>query len=751
MKIALSFPECSRRGGLERVVLETANYLAARGHDVHLIACRWDEERLDRRVQRHRLKPGSGPAPLPSLAFAMRSRRQLQKVAPDVSGTFGVYCPAGGVVWAGSVHRAWLRISRRQRNFSGRLRQWLNPFHPVTLAFENHLFGGRRYRALIALTAQMKNDLIDLYSIPPDEINVLPNGYSPAEFNVERRSADRDRVRRQLAIGDDQKLILFVANELHRKGLGTLLSAMAAAGHSSEQLLIVGRAPPGGFAAQIKTLGLQDRVRFAGPTDNVAELYAAADLFALPTQYEAWGLVIIEALACGLPVLTSRLAGAAVAVKEGENGLLLDQPTDVAETSAKMRRLLDGQHADPQTISRSVAQYAWPCVLNRYEQILQRHSSAKPGVLLLTDADVFAGTERHILALAAALQREGANVRIGCPVPSPLAERAAQEKIRVIPIAKRGRIDWRAARQIRRLVQSGEVRIVHAHNGRTSLAAAIGLRGLKQSRLIVTQHFLEPAHAKRRGLAAMLSRAIHRGINAKTSRVIAISSAVADTIRQRQHDDGRNITVIHNGLPDCPSAELKPADQVRTELGIDPNAPLIVCAARLEPEKDVATLLIAMQKLRGDFPAAHCVIAGKGSLHDALAAQIKQLGLQQHVQLLGFCPDVQSIIAAADIFALPSLAEPFGLVLLEAMSVGKPVVATQVAGPVEIVEHGVTGMLVPPSDPPALAAALGHLIRNREDADKMGRQGRARFQSLFTDTRMAAAVAQVYREVLQAS
>jgi glycosyltransferase involved in cell wall biosynthesis len=378
-------------------------------------------------------------------------------------------------------------------------------------------------------------------------------------------------------------------------------------------------------------------------------------------------------------------------------------------------------------------------------------STSPVRVLLLTDADVFAGTERHILALAGGLQRSGVNVQIACPIPSPLADRAAKENIPVEAISKCGTIDWRAARQLRRLVKSGEIQIIHAHNGRTSLAAAIALLGLKQGTLVVTQHFLEPAHARRRGAAAIFSRFIHRRIEAKTSRVIAISKAVADSERKRQGPHSPEITVIHNGLPDCASEISKPADQVRLELGIEPKVPLIVCAARLEPEKNVASLITAMGQVRANFPAARCVVAGRGSLHDVLATQIRQMGLEKEVRLLGFCPDALSIIAAADVFVLPSLAEPFGLVLLEAMAAGRPVVATRVAGPVEIVDDGVTGLLVPPSDPPALAAAIAHLISNREDADKMGRQGRARFQSLFTDTRMAAAMADVYRELLKSS
>jgi glycosyltransferase involved in cell wall biosynthesis len=376
-------------------------------------------------------------------------------------------------------------------------------------------------------------------------------------------------------------------------------------------------------------------------------------------------------------------------------------------------------------------------------------STAPARVLLLTDADVFAGTEQHILMLACALRRKQIDVFIGCPQPSPLADRASTAGIAVIALPKRGRVDWRAAGTIRRLVKSGRIKIVHAHNGRTTLAAAIALRGLKSARLVVTQHFLAPAHTKRRGVAGVVSRILHDWLNHRTNKTIAISQAVADSMRDRGEFAPSAVTVVHNGLPKPALDHLKPAATVRAELAIDPAAPLIVCAARLEPEKDVASLIAAMPRLLHDFPAARCVIAGRGSLQESLAQQITDLHLDQQVRLLGFHSDVLSLMAAADVVVMPSLAEPFGLVLLEAMSLGRPVVATRAGGPLEIVADGVTGLLIPPADPPALSAALARLIANPAEARAMGQAARDRFEQLFTDEHMAGAIADLYRELVK--
>ena len=166
-------------------------------------------------------------------------------------------------------------------------------------------------------------------------------------------------------------MIVFVANEAERKGLPQLLRAVARLADPALHVLAVGRFDPAPSARLAGSLGLGARVRFPGASARVAQFYAAADLFALPTQYEAWGLVIVEAMACGLPVLTSRLAGAAVAVAEGATGQLLDEPRDEGEIARKLAVLLGGDlKAGGERISRSVEPYEWSQVLARYEGIL---------------------------------------------------------------------------------------------------------------------------------------------------------------------------------------------------------------------------------------------------------------------------------------------------------------------------------------------------------------------------------------------
>lgn len=368
-------------------------------------------------------------------------------------------------------------------------------------------------------------------------------------------------------------------------------------------------------------------------------------------------------------------------------------------------------------------------------------------VVLLTDADVFAGTERHMLDLARSLSALGVGVSVACPSPAALEDAARQENLPTLAIPKRGLVDWQAARTLARRLKSGQTDIVHAHNGRTALAAAIAVRLAGRGQCIMTQHFLEPNHATLRGPKAAVSGEAHHWMVGQMSRILAISEAVRQAMLDRGEAPARKIIVVPNGIS---APEPADAAQTRRALGIAADTPLVVCAARLEREKDIASLVSAMGSVKDAVPEVRCLVAGTGSQKAALEAQIERLNVAGAVTLLGFRADATSLMAAADIFVLPSLAEPFGLVLLEAMALGRPVIATRAGGPLEIVVDGETGFLVPPSSPEALADAVKRLIADPDAGRRLGENGLTRFQQYFTAARMAQATLAVYAEIRRA-
>jgi glycosyltransferase involved in cell wall biosynthesis len=372
-------------------------------------------------------------------------------------------------------------------------------------------------------------------------------------------------------------------------------------------------------------------------------------------------------------------------------------------------------------------------------------------ILQLTDADVFAGTERLMLELSASLADHGVQATLGCPPVSPLAERGPTEKIPIFPVGlprqpKGGRADATTIQRLRKAFREKQFDIVHVHNGRSALIAALAGAG-KTVPMVMTQHFLSPARTTRRGLRGWASRRLHTWLQTRITRHSAISEAVRQAAIAAHIAHPDQIEVVYNGIrpPSVPSTSL-----VRQrEAWIAEADPFIFCAARAEPEKDLPTLIEAFQRIAHDFPRAQCAIAGTGRELDALRTTIENSGIAPgRLRLLGFRSDVAELMAACDLFVLPAPAEPFGLVLLEAMALGKPVIACDAGGPPEIVARNVSGLLVPPRSPAAFAEALATLCRDRELRQRMGETGHARFQQHFTADRMAAQFANFYRAIL---
>ncbi|NBB82813.1 MAG: glycosyltransferase [Alphaproteobacteria bacterium] len=367
--------------------------------------------------------------------------------------------------------------------------------------------------------------------------------------------------------------------------------------------------------------------------------------------------------------------------------------------------------------------------------------------LLLTDSDVFAGTERHILDLARGLGAQDVAASVGCPADTPLARAARDHGIEHRPIEKRGAIDRAAVRQLTAYLRDHQIDLIHAHNGRSALHAAMAVRCAGRGKLVMTQHFIQPGRAGRRRVQRFVAQRMHRWMSRRLDHTIAISNAVRDAAIERGDCPPGRISVVHNGIADPAdpaAATLGAAGDVRRGLQVPPDAPLVVCAARLQPEKDLPTLIDAMKRTLGKVPDARCVIAGQGVERHDLEAHIQAAGLRNAVRLLGFREDVRRIIAAGDVLALPAKAEPFGLVLLEAMALGRPVLATRAGGPLDIVHDGETGLLVEPSNPAAMAEALVRLLNDKPLRARYGRAGRQRFEARFTADRMAARTAAVY-------
>jgi glycosyltransferase involved in cell wall biosynthesis len=351
------------------------------------------------------------------------------------------------------------------------------------------------------------------------------------------------------------------------------------------------------------------------------------------------------------------------------------------------------------------------------------------------------GSEGHLLALLPALRERGIEVRfLGLDVPGSDAPRfyAALDELGVPYRRVRCGLDVspRLARDVIRAVRAERPELLHTHLVHADVYGGIAAKMLGLPAV-------STRHNDDRYLLGPF-RYVDRAFARPARRLIAISDAVCRFLEQAGHDPAKLVTIRY-GLDELPSARSEPTPAAA---GVPADAPLALAVGRLIEQKDHATLLHAFAHVRSDLPHAHLTILGSGPLEAETRALATALGLADAVTLPGRT-DIRDWLERADVFVHTSRWEGFGIVLLEAMLAGLPVVATRVSAVPEVVADGETGVLVEAGDVHGLAAALGDLLTDADRARALGEAGRRRARAEFSVARMAERTHQVYDEALR--
>lgn len=366
MRIAFVVHDFDRVHGHSRYVSELVDRFAP-SHDVHVFANRFGAE-PPTGVTAHRVPAVRATALTTIFSFlpaaAMRLRGHF-----DIIHAQGVSAPGADVITVHISNRQWLRAREAQNGGVG----WRDRlFAGLVVPLEQAAYSRARV-SLIAISEALSRDLARHYR-RSEHVTVIRHGVDARQFNPGQR-VHRETVRRTLGIGADAIVFLFVGDA--RKGVRETITAL---GRTAGHLVVVTRSEIAEFEQHARAAGVADRVRFVAPTTAIERYYGAADVFVLPTPYDAFGMVITEAMACGLPVITTRAAGAAELVDEGVTGCVIADTSDTASLAGAMRRLAEDHGFRVAAGDRAAAAmqaHSWDAVAAATMAVYEQHLARK--------------------------------------------------------------------------------------------------------------------------------------------------------------------------------------------------------------------------------------------------------------------------------------------------------------------------------------------------------------------------------------
>ncbi len=653
----------------------------------------------------------------------------------------------------------------------------------------------RRADAHVVLSSAFRRVLVERHRVAPWNINVWAPGVALERFTP----GDRPRARARMAIDPAAFVVVCARRMVARMGIDRLLDAWGQIVDGLPEgslLLLIGDGPlRETFAARAAQPPFTGRVRVMGrlSDEELIEAYRCADVAAVPSiAVEGFGLVVLEAAACGTPSIVSDVGGLPEAAATLDPSLVV-AAGDSEALGARLRAAANGA-LPTRAATRSYAErFTWPAVAERHRALHRRLVAGmredRLRVVYLDHVARLSGGEIALLRLLPHLRRVNAHVILG--EEGPLAARLAQAgvSVEVLPIAAAAR-DARKdtvrlggaspaallatlayiARLTLRLRQL-RPDLVHTN----SLKAGVyGSLAAHAAGIPVVWHLrdrIAPDYLPRPAV-----RLVRQFVNRLADGVVANSAATLDTLAAGADDRGRG----HRAIPDwvqssspprtldAPVAGAGDRGRVRRVIpdSVEPSphprkrdspATTFGIVGRIAPWKGQDLFVRAFAAAFPDNPGAERAVIvgaplfGEEACELQLRELIRRLGLTERVQLRGFREDVWSELARIDVLVHASvIPEPFGQVVLEGMAAGLPVIAPNEGGPAEVIADGETGHLFTARSVGALAAAMRALNVDPQARERMGRAARHSIEA-YHPTRVGAQLEDVYEQVLRPS
>lgn len=374
-------------------------------------------------------------------------------------------------------------------------------------------------------------------------------------------------------------------------------------------------------------------------------------------------------------------------------------------------------------------------------------------VLHIHTLPVISGSGINTLLTMKGLNRNKYEVEFACAPGGSLIDKVKREGIRFQSIKHfRQKInlfnDCLALWELVRLMSQKKYDIVHTHNSKAGFIGRLAAKISRVSIIIHTIHgfaFHEYERPPRRILFILLERFAARF----SDRLITVSEPLKEWGLRLNIGKPNKYVTIYDGIEVEKFKVNVNIDEKKKELGIKPKEKIVGVVAKLWEGKGHETILEAAPQVIKEIPNVKFLFVGEGYLRNRLETRVRELGLSNRVIFAGFRTDIPEITATFNIALLVSLFEGMGRVLLEAMVLGKPVIATKVGGIVDVVKDGETGIVIPPEDVDALAKAIITLLKDKKVARRMGEAGKRRIDERFTAETMVEKINQVYEKLIE--
>ncbi len=797
-------------GGIPFYVFFTSRHLAQRGHQVAIVERKVspkdpDEELVEGvkiiRVKarkfaaapQHEVKKLLGPFRLllDALIFSAKAYGVIKKVKPDV---IHIHYP-----WAACVLVALSPRLRRKMVYTAHLgeeklvlRTGITRRRPFwARLFSPHLYLITKVRKAIIPNEHMRSRLVGTGKVASERLVTMEEGTDIIMFSPR---SNIDEVKEKYGLRN-KVTVLFVGTVIPRKGVGTLVKAIeqVVRVHPNVVLLMAGDLKLNEeysrqIAAQIQGSGLEENVRLLGyqRLEELRKLYAACDIFVLPSVEEGFAMVLSEAMASGKPLVATRVGGALVQVREGWNGFLVE-PGNEGQLAEKIGYL--AAHPDLRTElganSRRLAEekFDWGKVAQRLESVYQEvcpRETGKMSILHLFDNErgekVYppeGAVPFHIFCTTKHLARKGYRVTVveRKPAEDNLVE-GYVEGVRFVRIKARkfaGPPQQEARRLLgplrlivdaiifsykaSKIIKAVNPDIVHVHYPWAASILVTVNRALRY-KMVYTAHIGEERVTLRLEPVRELSWARlfspHLYLIRRVRRAILLNEDLRSRLVSFKGFAPEKLVTLYQGADTELFRPDTNTDEVKEKYGLEGKV-TVLFAGTIIPRKGVWYLVKAVQEVVRAHPNVLLLLAGDLKLNEGYSAQIAQLidrsGLKDHARLLGHqgMSELRKLYAVSDIFVLPSLEEGFGLVLSEAMACGKPLIGSNVGGIRAQVRDGWNGFLVEPGNEGQLAEKIGYLLAHPDLRTEMGANSRRLAEEKFDWSHMVEKLVLIYQ------